>query len=175
MEKTNIPKCVYPTGHLFFYVEIRNFTIVPKRPFAFLQPNAKFWKLEKCEWEKWILIMPEKYGKKQTLKDPCSQAVICFSQENKKFRIAPKLSFILWLQKKKFLKLFRSVTYLHIKVFGLTKTNLEKFDVIQVKIRSCSSSNFKIIEVIVVPTICSPLSGQFIELAKNQYTHLNNI
>ena len=135
MEKTNIPKYVYPTGHLFFYVEIRNFTIVPKRPFAFLQPNAKFWKLEKWEWEKWIL----------------------------------------WLQKKKFLKLFRSVTYLHIKVFGLTKTNLEKFDVIQVKIRSCSSSNFKIIEVIVVPTICSPLSGQFIELAKNQYTHLNNI
>ena len=26
-----------------------------------------------------------------------------------------------------------------------------------------------------MPTICSPLSGQFIELAKNQYTHLNNI
>ena len=24
-------------------------------------------------------------------------------------------------------------------------------------------------------TFCSPLSGQFIELAKNQYTHLNNI
>ena len=26
-----------------------------------------------------------------------------------------------------------------------------------------------------MPTICSPLSGQFTELAKNQYTHLNNI
>ena len=26
-----------------------------------------------------------------------------------------------------------------------------------------------------MPTICSPLSGQFIELAKNQYTHLNNV
>ena len=62
-----------------------------------------------------------------------------------------------------------------IKVFGSTKTNLEKFDVVQLKIQSCSSSNFRIIEAIVVPTICSPLSGQFIELAKNQYTHLNNI
>ena len=62
-----------------------------------------------------------------------------------------------------------------IKVFGSTKTNLEKFDVVQLKIQSCSSSNFKIIEAIVMPTICSPLSGQFIELAKNQYTHLNNI
>ena len=62
-----------------------------------------------------------------------------------------------------------------IKVFGSTKTNLEKFDVVQLKIQSCSSSNFRIIEAIVVPTICSPLSGQFTELAKNQYTHLNNI
>ena len=26
-----------------------------------------------------------------------------------------------------------------------------------------------------VPTICSPLSGQFIEFVKNEYTHLNNI
>ena len=26
-----------------------------------------------------------------------------------------------------------------------------------------------------MPTICSPLSERFIELAKNQYTHLNNI
>ena len=64
---------------------------------------------------------------------------------------------------------------LSIKVFGSTKTNLEKFDVVQLKIQPCSSSNFKIIEAIVVPTICSPLSGQFTELAKNQYTHLNNI
>ena len=37
------------------------------------------------------------------------------------------------------------------------------------------SSSFKIIEAIVVPTFFSSLSGQFIELAKNQYTHLNNI
>ena len=57
----------------------------------------------------------------------------------------------------------------------LTKTNSEKLDVVKLKILSCSSSNLKIIEVIVVPTICSPLSGQFIELAKNPYTHLNNI
>ena len=64
---------------------------------------------------------------------------------------------------------------LSIKVFGSTKTNLENLYVVLLKIQSCSSSNFKIIEAIVVPTICSPLSGQFTELAKNQYTHLNNI
>ena len=34
-------------------------------------------------------------------------------------------------------------------------------DVVQLKILSCSSSNFKIIEAIVVSIICSPLSGQF--------------
>ena len=26
-----------------------------------------------------------------------------------------------------------------------------------------------------MPTVCSPLSRHFIELAKNQYSHLNNI
>ena len=41
-------------------------------------------------------------------------------------------------------------------------------DVIQLKIQSCSSSNFKIIEAIVLSIICSPLSGQFIELAYNE-------
>ena len=39
--------------------------------------------------------------------------------------------------------------------------------------QSCSSGSFKIIEANVVRTICSPLSRQFIELAKNQYTDLN--
>ena len=62
-----------------------------------------------------------------------------------------------------------------IKVFGSTETNLEKLDVIHLKTQSCSTSNLKIIEAIVVPTICSPLSGQVTELAKNQYTDLNNI
>ena len=64
---------------------------------------------------------------------------------------------------------------LSIKVFGSAETNLEKLDVILLKTQSCSISNLKIIEAIVMPTICSPLSGQFIELAKNQYIHLNNI
>ena len=64
---------------------------------------------------------------------------------------------------------------LSIKVFGSTKTNLEKSDVVQLKIQSCSSSNFIIIKATVVLTICSPLLGQLIELAKNQYTHLHNI
>ena len=62
---------------------------------------------------------------------------------------------------------------LSVKAFGSTKTNLEKFDVVQLKMQSCSSGSFKIIEANVVRTICSPLSRQFIELAKNQYTDLN--
>ena len=57
----------------------------------------------------------------------------------------------------------------------LTKTNSEKLYDVKLKIQSCSSSNLKIIEVIVVPTNCYPLSGQFTELAKNPYTHLNNL
>ena len=34
-----------PNGHSFFYREMQNFTVVPKRPFTFLKRNAKFWKL----------------------------------------------------------------------------------------------------------------------------------
>ena len=34
---------LYPNGHSFFYSEIRKFTIVPKRPFVFLQRNTKFY------------------------------------------------------------------------------------------------------------------------------------
>ena len=37
----------------------------------------------------------------------CTQTAICFSQRNKKFRIVPKLPFILWLRNAKF-KLFRN-------------------------------------------------------------------
>ena len=33
---------LHPNGHSFFYREIRNLTVVPKRPFVFLQRNAKF-------------------------------------------------------------------------------------------------------------------------------------
>ena len=65
------------------------------------------------------------------------------------------------------------------KVFGSTKPNLERFDVVQLKIQSCSSSNFKIMKAIVMSTICSPLLNywiiQFIELAKKWFTYLNKI
>ena len=62
---------------------------------------------------------------------------------------------------------FPAIKSENLSIKGSTKTNVEKLDVVQLKIQSCSRSNFKIIEAIVVPTICSPLSGQFIELAKN--------
>ena len=33
---------MYPNGHSIFHSEIRNFTVVPKRQFDFLQRNTKF-------------------------------------------------------------------------------------------------------------------------------------
>ena len=38
-----VEECVYPSGHSFFHTEKPNFTVVPKRPFVFLQQNTKFY------------------------------------------------------------------------------------------------------------------------------------
>ena len=97
-------------------------------------------------------------GQRKVLFDNCSQKTFVTNDVKEQLK----------------LPVFKSEN-LSIKVSGTTKTDWEKFDVVQLKIQSCSSSNFKIIEAIVVPTICSHLSGQFIELAKNRYAHLNNM
>ena len=52
-----------------FYTEIRNFTVVPRRPFVSYSEIQNF--------------------------ENCAQTAIRFSQRNKKFIIAPKLLFIL--------------------------------------------------------------------------------
>ena len=69
-------KCVYPSDHSFFYSEIRNFTVVPKWAFVFLQRNTKF--------------------------HSCTQTAIRFSQRKRKFRILPKGPFVLWMRVQNF-------------------------------------------------------------------------
>ena len=39
-----VPQCVYPSSHLFFYGEIRNFTVVPKQPFVLFTTKYKILK-----------------------------------------------------------------------------------------------------------------------------------
>ena len=69
---------MYRSGHLFFHSEIWNFTVVPKRPFVFLQQNTKFYS--------------------------CTQSAIRFLQRNAKFRIVPKWPFVFSITKHKILK-----------------------------------------------------------------------
>ena len=40
-EIQNFESCTQ-SGHSFFYREIQNFAVVPKRPFVFLQRNTEF-------------------------------------------------------------------------------------------------------------------------------------
>ena len=74
----NLNACTQAAIRLF----LRNFAIAPKRSFIFPSEIRNF--------------------------ENCTQIAIHFSQPNKKFRIVPKLPFILWLQNTKFLKLFRN-------------------------------------------------------------------
>ena len=39
-----VPQCVYPSSHLSFYSEIRNFTVVPKQPFVLFTTKYKILK-----------------------------------------------------------------------------------------------------------------------------------
>ena len=71
--------CVPMLPLFFFYSKIRNFAVLPKWTFVFLQRNTKI--------------------------HSCTQTSIRFSHRNTKFRIVP---FILWLRNTKFLKLFRN-------------------------------------------------------------------
>ena len=71
---------MYPKGNSFVYSEIRNFTIALKRPFVFLQRNAKFWN--------------------------CTQTVISlFCSETKNFKTAPKWPFVFLQRNTEFWKL----------------------------------------------------------------------
>ena len=72
---------------------------VPKRPFVFLQWNRKFYS---CTQTAIRFLQPK------TKFYSCTQTAICFFySEIQDFTVAPKLSFVLWLQNTKLLKLFR--------------------------------------------------------------------
>ena len=95
---------LHPNGHSIFYSEIRNFTVVPKRPFVFSQRSTKFYSCTETA----ILFLTAKYeilqfypnglsffySEMKNFKN-CTQTAIRFSQQNKKFSNVPKLPFIL--------------------------------------------------------------------------------
>ena len=48
----------------------------------------------------------------------------------------------------------------------------KNLEVVEVKIANVENSSYKIINTLVVPLICNPLSDQCVSIAKNQYDHL---
>ena len=62
-----------------------------------------------------------------------------------------------------------------LNTFGQVSSTLKMLDVVQlcVKHKDFSSSTF--IEALVVPSICSPLSGQDISFASSEFSHLSNL
>ena len=56
-----------------------------------------------------------------------------------------------------------------VKTFGSTEHELKQLDVVLVQIQGISSKYLNHIEALVVPTICSPLTNQVIDLARNSY------
>ena len=106
-----------PKWPFVFYSEIRNLTVVPKRPFVFLQRNTKFCSstqtvirffIAKYEILKLYPNGLSFFHSQMQNSENWTQTVIRFSQQNKKFKNVPKLPSILWLQNTKFLKLFRN-------------------------------------------------------------------
>ena len=59
-----------------------------------------------------------------------------------------------------------------IKTFASSEPTLQNLEVVEVKIANVENSSYKIINTLVVPLICNPLSDQCVSIAKNQYDHL---
>ena len=68
---------LYPNGHSLFYSEIRNFIVLLKRPFVFLQWNAKF-----CNSSQAAISFF--YNETQDFEN-CTQTAIRFLQRNTEF------------------------------------------------------------------------------------------
>ena len=64
-----------------------------------------------------------------------------------------------------------------IHTFGNTKSEARQVDVVQLKVRGKKLNNEIYIEAICVPTICSPLRNQEVDMAvyKNKYEHLKEL
>ena len=86
---------LYPNDHSFFYSKIQNFTVVPKRPFVFLQRSTKFYSCTQT------VI---RFLQRSTKFYSCTQTSIRFLQRNTKFRIVPKWPLFFFITKQKILK-----------------------------------------------------------------------
>ena len=64
---------------------------------------------------------------------------------------------------------------LTVKVFGETCERAQKLDVVKLKIQNSRSNVSSEIEAYVVPVICSPISNQRVDLAKERYNSLRRI
>ena len=56
-----------------------------------------------------------------------------------------------------------------IKTFASSEPTLQNIEVVEVKIDDVENSSFKIINTLVVPLICTPLSDQCGSIPKNQF------
>ena len=54
-------------------------------------------------------------------------------------------------------------------------STLREPDVVIIEVSNSKTNVYNNIKVLVIPIICSPLSNQFIDIAKQRYSHLNRI
>ena len=64
---------------------------------------------------------------------------------------------------------------LYIKTFGSDCSNVKTVDIVNVCLKNVSSDETLIVTAHVVPMICSPLSHQAVQFAKQRYSHLEGI
>ena len=62
-----------------------------------------------------------------------------------------------------------------IKTFGKNESQVQLLDVVQVKIQHKLRNSFTYVEALCVPTVCSNLTQQKIEFAKQNYKHIANL
>ena len=62
-----------------------------------------------------------------------------------------------------------------IQTFGNKNSNVERVDVVQMKIKGKNSPNYVYVEAICVPTICAPLKNQKLDMNAKDYKHLVNL
>ena len=59
-----------------------------------------------------------------------------------------------------------------IKTFASSKPTLQNLEVVEVEIGDVENLSYKIINTLVVPLVCNPLSDQCVSISENQYDHL---
>ena len=62
-----------------------------------------------------------------------------------------------------------------IQPFGKENYSIENLDVVVMRIRNFQTSQFKIVEALVVPRISKPVKNQFLEDVQKYYTNLADI